>query len=1066
MTTGRRVIPWCWTLLRVLVICACVLADGARAQEVSVPGNEETDRAALAAFYHATNGPNWKNSENWLSDLPLATWYGVEIHFAISHPGYSTIRRIASLNLHDNGLTGSLPSEFAQLVTLRTLDLSDNELTGDIPTVLGELDIEVLGQSVLSPGADPCELTVYYPDGYRAVFGDSCIYSLDLSNNQFTGRIPVSFRHFHRLSQLDLSHNQLTGSIPAELGEMDHDHEFRNDQPWLVCSWLYCVARLDLSHNQLTGIVPEELGELRGVQVLNLSHNQLTGSLPTMSRCRSTQEDTPLPRCFIGFDELDLSNNQFTESIPVVIPMGQLGSAGANYGLLDLSHNQLAGPLPDPSLWDNGRHRVGTVDLSHNRLTGGIPPALSTELMGRLGRVDLSHNFLTGTIPAELFIDSGGYSGGIEFLDLSGNELTGTIPPVFRHAEELGHLDLSDNQLTGTIPLHLGESGLGFLDLSDNRLRGTIPAAVLAAVDSNSSSLTVLDLSSNELTGTIPAEVGDAIFLQVLNLSDNGFTGTIPPELANAGYRQFRRDEFFDHYLRVLDLSNNQLRGLLPPELGSHWSPVYFLDGSLRSTGMEELDLSGNTLVGPLSAPMKNAAGVTRLDISRTELCVPQDAEFQAWVAGIQDFTSSGVSCTVPNGAPVPVGTLAPLTIGVNDGAVAVDVASAFRDPDGDPLTYEAISSAPGVAEVSVVGSTMAVTPVASGTAVVTVMATDRGGSNTTAAQMFVVTVRPPGNQAPEPVGTLAPVTIGVGEAAVTVEVAGAFRDPDGDRLTYGANSSLPAVASVTVSGSRVTVTAVSAGAAIVTVTATDTAGSNTSAVQRLGVTVSEGCTNDDLGPVSGTVMRTGSWTGECTSVHYSGGRYARYYSFTLLRSSAVRIDLMSAVDTWLALRNGSGTGSELVEENDDVGGGNLNSRIETTLAAGTYTIEATTFYPFVTGSFTLTLSVERAFTDHAIVGGATPVKAVHFMELRTRIEGVRTAVGLGRFAWTDAVLSAGVTPVRLVHLLELRWALGAAYTAAGRSAPSWADAAPTAGTTPIRAVHLMELRAAVVALE
>ena len=105
------------------------------------------------------------------------------------------------------------------------------------------------------------------------------------------------------------------------------------------------------------------------------------------------------------------------------------------------------------------------------------------------------------------------------------------------------------------------------------------------------------------------------------------------------------------------------------------------------------------------------------------------------------------------------------------------------------------------------------------------------------------------------------------------------------------------------------------------------------------------------------------------------------------------------------------------------------------------------------------------SFTDDPIRPGVTPVRAVHFMELRARIDGLRQAAGLAPFGWTDPVLTAG-TPVRLVHLVELREALAAAYTAAGRAVPRWTDAAPTAGTTPIRAAHLMELRAAVTALE
>ena len=105
-------------------------------------------------------------------------------------------------------------------------------------------------------------------------------------------------------------------------------------------------------------------------------------------------------------------------------------------------------------------------------------------------------------------------------------------------------------------------------------------------------------------------------------------------------------------------------------------------------------------------------------------------------------------------------------------------------------------------------------------------------------------------------------------------------------------------------------------------------------------------------------------------------------------------------------------------------------------------------------------------FTDDPLVPGVTPVKEVHFTELRLRIDTVRAAVGLAPFAWTDRVLSAGVTRIRLVHLLELRSALAAAYAASGRVAPSYTDAAPVAGATPIRAAHLLELREAVVALE
>ena len=142
-----------------------------------------------------------------------------------------------------------------------------------------------------------------------------------------------------------------------------------------------------------------------------------------------------------------------------------------------------------------------------------------------------------------------------------------------------------------------------------------------------------------------------------------------------------------------------------------------------------------------------------------------------------------------------------------------------------------------------------------------------------------------------------------------------------------------------------------------------------------------------------------------------------------------------------------------------------------TAVGEGTATIRVAATDPgglSATHSFTVTVStkVSGSFTDDPLQPGVTPVRAVHFTELRSRIDGLRVGAGLGRFAWTDPLLRLGVTPVRLVHLLELRSALAAAYRAAGRSAPSWTDLAPAAGTTPIRAAHVTELRAAVVALE
>jgi len=141
-----------------------------------------------------------------------------------------------------------------------------------------------------------------------------------------------------------------------------------------------------------------------------------------------------------------------------------------------------------------------------------------------------------------------------------------------------------------------------------------------------------------------------------------------------------------------------------------------------------------------------------------------------------------------------------------------------------------------------------------------------------------------------------------------------------------------------------------------------------------------------------------------------------------------------------------------------------------TAIGEGTATIRVTATDPGgLSAAQSLTVTVTAApapFTDDPIRPGVTPIKAVHFTELRARIDALRSVADLARFSWTDPVLQPGVTRVQGVHLLELRTALAEAYRASGRAAPRWTDPSPAAGSTPIRVAHVTELRAAVLALE
>ncbi|MXW21321.1 MAG: hypothetical protein F4Z95_10995 [Gammaproteobacteria bacterium] len=582
------------------------------------PPESAADRAALVALYESAGGDNWVNRANWLSDEPIAEWYGIRI----DREG-----RVVAIALSNNGLEGSIPPEIGQLTGLVELSMSLNQLSGGLPSELGNL---------------------------------TSLEILILLNNQFSGPVPRGIGSLPNLTFLDASYNQLSGPIPLEL------------------STLSTLEILTLDGNQLSGAIPPEIGNIGGLQTLRLSNNQLSGSIPEelgrLSRLvalyvHGNRLTGPVPSALgnlMSLAELDISNNALSGPLPASLTSLSLRRFwwSGNPGLCLPGTAEFSAWIEDLTLHDSGQYcdradraalgalydaaggsgwtasdgwpdgplesrhgirvdsgnRVIAIDLSSNGLVGELPlelgdlevlgelridgnPELSGRLPYTLPRIDTLRELrYAGTdlcVPREEFLR--------EWLDgVPEHEGTGMDCPPSEDRDILERIYDSmsgdrwydnDNWLSDA-PLREwygvradGQGRVVSLDLTHNGLIGPIPPDIGAL-----ERLTDLRLVGNDTSGArLPPELGELTNLEVLDLAGIFASGRIPPRIGKLAR------------LRVLDLSGNEFSGAIPPELGDLASLV-------------ELHLGNNRLTGSIPQQLADAAGLRQIHIPDNDL--------------------------------------------------------------------------------------------------------------------------------------------------------------------------------------------------------------------------------------------------------------------------------------------------------------------------------------------------------------------------------------------------------------------------------------------------------------
>ncbi len=185
------------------------------------------DYQALLSLYQSSDGKNWKQNTNWLSDKPVSQWYGVVV----------SNYRVKQLILDNNNLNGQLPKDIGLLDALEQLFMPNNKITGELPAEIGNL---------------------------------TSLKYLDLRNNHLYGNLPAEIGNLDSLQYLNLSGNGFTG-IPSQIAN------------------LHKLTYIDLSHN-LFNSIPPEINNMTSLTNLILSYNKLT-SLPDLSGLTSTYVD-------------------------------------------------------------------------------------------------------------------------------------------------------------------------------------------------------------------------------------------------------------------------------------------------------------------------------------------------------------------------------------------------------------------------------------------------------------------------------------------------------------------------------------------------------------------------------------------------------------------------------------------------------------------------------------------------------------------------------------------------------------------------------------------------------